>query len=298
MHGRLRVRHGGVHTVTVRGSCLCGAVRWEADGPFEFLSHCYCGRCRKAHSAAFATYVMSPAGGFRLTGREHVRTFRTSPTGERPFCLHCGSVVADGAEWQGLVQMPAGALDDDPGVRPVAHILVGSKAPWWEIRDAVPQFDGYPPGIDMAVLGDLPPADPPSGKPRGSCLCGDVAYVVEGTPSHVVLCHCSRCRKINGAAHNAMLWTTGEPVRFTRGEASLVTYAVAGTLFRQRFCPRCGAKMPAYSEEFGFSFVPMGTLDDDPGIRPSGHLYVGSKAPWYELPDDGLPRHETLPGMG
>ena len=280
----------------VHGSCLCGAVRWEAEGPFQFMSHCHCGRCRKAHGAAFATYVMSPARGFRLHGGEHVRTYRTSPTLARPFCARCGSVVADGAEWQGLVQMPAGALDDDPGERPVAHILVASKAPWWDIHDDVTRFDGYPPGLDLPVLDDLPPADAPGGKPRGSCLCGDVAYVVEGTPTHVVLCHCSRCRKAHGAAHASTLWTTGAPVRFTRGEASLVTYRVPEAQFYvSRFCPRCGSKMPRHEPALESSFIPMGTLDDDPQIRPTGHIFVGSKAPWYDVPDDGLPRFDTYP---
>jgi hypothetical protein len=282
---------------TVRGSCLCGAVAWEADGPFEFMSHCHCSRCRKAHATAFATYVMFPAAGFRLLrGRDAIRATRTSAQLSRPFCVRCGSVVADGGAWQGFTQMPCGALDDDPGVRPVAHIFAASKAPWWEIRDPLRQFEAYPPGLDLEVLPDAPSPEPPSSKPRGRCLCGNVAYVVEGTPAHVVLCHCSRCRKAHGAAHATTLWTHGAPVRFTHGEGTLAMYQVPGSQFHvRRFCPRCGSSMPRHDATLGVSFVPMGTLDDDPGMRPGAHIFVGSKAPWYELPDDGVPRYETYP---
>jgi len=282
---------------TVRGSCLCGAVSWDAGRPFELMSHCHCSRCRKAHATAFATYVLAPAPGFRLHGREHVRSFQSSPTLSRPFCSRCGSVVPDAAEWEGRVMMPAGVLDDDPGVRPLAHIFVGSKAPWWQIRDAVPQWEAFPPGIDVPPVADRRPVDPPSGAPRGSCLCGAVAYVVPGEPKYLVLCHCSRCRKAQAAAHATTLWTAGEPVRFTRGEDSLQTFRVPDARFyTQRFCPRCGSTMPRHAPELGFSFVPMGTLDDDPGAVPTGgHVFVGSKAPWYDLPDDGLPRYEEYP---
>jgi hypothetical protein len=281
----------------VRGSCLCGAVAWEAAGPFQMMSHCHCSRCRKVHGTAFGTYVMSPAEGFRiLRGRDDIRTYRSSAALARPFCGRCGSVVPDGEPWEGFVQMPAGALDDDPGVRPLAHIFAASKAPWWEIRDALPRFDAYPPGVDFPVLDDLPARAPESEKPRGSCLCGDVAYVVNGSPLRVVICHCSRCRKAQAAAHATTLWTEGDPVHFTRGESSLATYRVPGAqFFHQVFCRRCGSTMPRNATDLGYSFVPMGTLDDDPGLRAAGHIFVGSKAPWYELPDDGLPRWEEMP---
>jgi hypothetical protein len=52
--------------------------------------------------------------------------------------------------------------------------------------------------------------------------------------------------------------------------------------------------MPRVDRERGFAVVPMGALDDDPGIRPQRHIFVGSKAPWYEIAD-GLPRDVEFP---
>ena len=56
-----------------RGSCLCGGVAWEADGPFDLMSHCHCSICRKAHGAAFATYVAVPAAGFPKSWRSRAK---------------------------------------------------------------------------------------------------------------------------------------------------------------------------------------------------------------------------------
>jgi hypothetical protein len=65
---------------------------------------------------------------------------------ERTFCGDCGSSLL--FRFDGLpdaVWVAAGTLDDDPGIRPDAHIFVASKACWYEIADALPQHAGYPP---------------------------------------------------------------------------------------------------------------------------------------------------------
>src|SRR5690349_10075592 len=129
---------------TVHASCLCGAVAWEVEPPLQFMSHCHCSRCRKAHGAAFATYVMCLPDQFRLVrGADAIGRFDTPAGFTRCFCTRCGGVVSDGRPWDGLVGFPAGPLDDDPDVRPVAHIFVASKAPWFTIADEVKRFDAY-----------------------------------------------------------------------------------------------------------------------------------------------------------
>jgi hypothetical protein len=151
-----------------RASCLCGDVTWEIDGPFELSSHCHCSRCRKTHGTAFATYVAGPVASFRLHGRERVARWESSPGFFRCFCARCGSVVP-GDPFDERIFVPAGNFDDEPGAAALAHIFVASKAPWYEIADALPRFDAYPDFVDAPVLPDRAPLDPP-GKPRGSCL--------------------------------------------------------------------------------------------------------------------------------
>lgn len=274
-------------------SCLCGDVAWELDGPFEFMSHCHCSRCRKTHGAAFGTYVAGPVEGFRLRGRARVTRWESSPGFVRCFCGRCGSVVP-GDAFEGRVFVPAGNFDGDFDLRPLAHIFVASKAPWFEIRDALPRFDAYPAGVNAPVLPDRPPLDAP-GAPRGSCLCGGVTYVVAGQPLRCWSCHCGRCRKARSAAHASNLFTSSDGVRFTRGEDLLVSYKVPEARhFTHVFCRTCGSSLPRIDRDRNLAVVPMGALDDDPGIRPQAHIFTASKAPWYDIADD-LPQHAEYP---
>ncbi len=131
----------------IRGACLCGGVRFEIErtvGPFEL---CHCNRCRKASGSAFVAAVGVRTADFRLLqGLELIRTY-DAPILEHPpayrtaFCTRCGSPTPapdPGADW---FEIPAGLLENDPGLRPDKHIFVELKAPWFEIADDLPQLD-------------------------------------------------------------------------------------------------------------------------------------------------------------
>src|SRR2546421_872463 len=253
------------------------------------MSHCHCSRCRKAHGAAFATTVAAPASALALRGGEEVVRWRPpGGGGDRCFCRRCGSVVPSSSG--DLVFAPAGNFDDDPGVRPGMHMFVASRAPWYEICDGLPRFDAYPPEIDAPSLPERPPLDPP-GRPRGSCLCGAVTYVLDGAPLKRRYCHCTRCRKARSAAHAANMTTAFDGVRFTRGEDELARYKVPDArFFTNVFCQHCGSPMPRRDADRQISVVPMGSLDDDPGARATGHIFVAFKAPWYDIADE-LPQY-------
>ena len=281
--------------MAIRGSCLCGDVRFEIDPQFEFMGSCHCSMCRKMHGTAFETTLGMDASHVRwLSGREGVRTYESSPGGFRPFCGRCGSTVPNPVE-QGRVFVPAGLLDDDPGIRSQADIFVGSKAPWHEIAGSTPQFEAYPPGYGDAV----PYArrtEPAAGKVRGSCCCGGVAYEID-TPvaGPICNCHCGRCRKARAAAHASNLFVELPHFRWLRGEELIASYKVPeAERFTQAFCRTCGSAVPFVSVPRNRAVVPAGSLDDDPGAREDIHIFVGSKAPWWEIADD-LPQHDTYP---
>ncbi|MDH3646767.1 MAG: GFA family protein [Gammaproteobacteria bacterium] len=133
--------------MTVQGGCLCGAVRYEISGPLGDAGSCYCSMCRRAHGAAFGTYAKLNENDFKwLSGEEMVAKFESSPNGFRCFCRTCGSPLGAGADGDKLGWVTLGTIEGDPGVRPQAHIFVGSKAPWYEITDGLPQFEEWPPG--------------------------------------------------------------------------------------------------------------------------------------------------------
>ncbi len=277
----------------MKGSCLCGNVTWEIEGPLDHMAHCHCSRCRKTHGTAFATYAAAPAAAFRLNGRESVVRWQSSPDYARCFCRQCGSVVPSDP-FGDSVFIPAGNFDGDPGMRPLAHVFVASKAPWYEIRDSLPQFDAYPPGFDAPVLPDREPLNPRGGA-RGSCLCGKVTFVIDGTPIGCWNCHCGRCRKARSAAHATNLFLPADALCFTSGEGEVVSYKVPDAIrFAQHFCRTCGAKAPRIDRERGIVGIPMGAFDDDPAFKPQAHIFVASKAPWFEISDD-LPQHAEYP---
>ncbi|MGH0029305.1 MAG: GFA family protein [Myxococcota bacterium] len=130
----------------VRGSCLCGGVRFElAEVPLIAL--CHCSMCRKANGSAFEAGAAVPSSSVRLTaGQDLIQQYESSPGTRRNFCRVCGSRVPSQSKDGRIHFVPAGLLDDDPGVRPALHMFVGSKAPWWEITDDLPRFEEWVPG--------------------------------------------------------------------------------------------------------------------------------------------------------
>jgi hypothetical protein len=280
-----------------QGSCLCGAVRYEIDGPFKTMLSCHCSICRKHHGTLFATFVSAPLAGFRwLSGEDKITRYRSSDQFDRPFCSICGSAVATPVQHLGLVFAPAGPLEGDPGIRPQGHIFAGSKAPWYEITDGLAQYDEYPPSFTKvhAVPGPDKPAHR-DGVVHGSCLCDDIEFEFTGIPSRVMNCHCSRCRHSRGAAHATNVFLSADQFRWLKGGDKAKRYKVPeAERFAVCFCPRCGGKVPSVSTAANFAMIPAGSLDDAPGMEPLAHIFVGSKAPWFDITDN-LPQYQEYP---
>jgi len=131
----------------LRGSCLCGGVRYEISGPLSYPLNCHCSMCRKAHGAAFRSRARVKADDFRWTqGAELVTYYESSPGNHRGFCRVCGSPLLSRFDHDPkFYGLPLGALDDDPGIKPGFHVFVAYKAPWYDITDELPQFAELPP---------------------------------------------------------------------------------------------------------------------------------------------------------
>ena len=128
------------------GSCLCGAIKYEISGPVGRSLYCHCSMCRKWHGTAFRTRLAVPQHSFRFVcGERMLTSYRSSADTVKTFCRVCGSPMVN--SWDpdpdnyGLAM---GTLDSDPGVRPSCHVFVGSKAPWYEIHDELPQYEEFP----------------------------------------------------------------------------------------------------------------------------------------------------------
>jgi hypothetical protein len=132
----------------MKGSCLCGAVRFSVTGTPTAFDLCHCSRYRASSGSAFVAELVFKAAEFEWTsGGSLVKTYaapvRNTPPGyRRAFCTVCGAPVptVDGD----IIRIPAGTLVDDPNIRPQRHIFVDFKAPWFQITDSLDQFRTKP----------------------------------------------------------------------------------------------------------------------------------------------------------
>jgi hypothetical protein len=127
----------------LRGGCWCGKVGFEVEDAFLYAANCHCSNCRAATGSAFKSFAGIEREKLTLTkGHDEIAVHGTDELNDTR-CGTCGSflysVVRDGA----YAHVAMGSLIDAPGIRPQEHIFVGSKAPWFEITDDLPQFDEY-----------------------------------------------------------------------------------------------------------------------------------------------------------
>ena len=128
---------------------------------------------------------------------------------------------------------------------------------------------------------------------KGSCLCRRVQYEIDGDLEDVLNCHCSMCRKLHASAFRTRAKVQASSWITTQGEEFIKFYE-SSPGEHKGFCSECGSslftKFDAYPEVLGF---PLGTLDTDPKVTATRHVYVANKAPWYEITDT-LPQSEEF----
>jgi hypothetical protein len=123
----------------------------------------------------------------------------------------------------------------------------------------------------------------------GRCLCGAVHYAVADEFVYAANCHCSNCRRATGSAFKPFAGIERGKLAVTEGEDDLMIFGDENG--HDARCKVCGSFLYSVVRDGRFVHVAMGTLVDDPTIRPAGHIFVGSKAPRFTITDD-LPRYE------
>jgi len=129
----------------------------------------------------------------------------------------------------------------------------------------------------------------------GSCLCGTVRYEIAPPFLGMVHCHCSRCRKGTGTGHATNLYTAPGQLKFLAGEENIARYDLpTAKSFGKWFCKTCGGPVPRLTRNKTRIVVPAGTLDSLPQLKPTDHIFWGSRAPWGCGSSD-LPTHAEYP---
>lgn len=123
----------------------------------------------------------------------------------------------------------------------------------------------------------------------GRCFCGLAEYAVADEFLYAANCHCSNCRRTTGAAFKPFAGIERHKLLVTKGGEQLLIFGEADA--NDTHCRACGSLLYSVVRDGKFVHVAMGTLTDLPGIRPSHHIFVGSKAPWFTITDD-LPQYE------
>lgn len=148
----------------------------------------------------------------------------------------------------------------------------------------------------------------------GSCLCRAITYQITATPLYSAYCHCSQCRRFSGSAFAAIAGFRMSDLKVMTGAELLASYtktadadvavapaegrSIGGVTTRLRFCKACGSSM--FAEKIsegteGLVHLRLGTVETPLSFRPQAHVHLASKAAWFEIPTDGLPRFEGAP---
>jgi hypothetical protein len=117
---------------------------------------------------------------------------------------------------------------------------------------------------------------------RGSCICGDVAFEVDGPFDRFLNCHCSRCRKATGTAHSCEVIVKASAFRWLRGEGSVMRFDLPqAKSFATAFCKQCGSPMPHLTRSGREAIIHAGAFDNPLGATPDRHVHWASRADWY-----------------
>lgn len=125
------------------GSCECGAVRYRVADEFLYAANCHCSRCRAATGSAFKAFAGIERAKLNLEEGSGALLVHGSAELNDTRCATCGSLLFSVVREGEYVHVALGSLVDAPRIRPTEHIFVGSKAPWFEITDDLPQAEEY-----------------------------------------------------------------------------------------------------------------------------------------------------------
>ncbi len=117
----------------------------------------------------------------------------------------------------------------------------------------------------------------------GSCLCGKVAFTIEGDLSPPSACHCGQCRKQSGHVWSST-WTHQDNLSFTASDT--LRWFRASETARRGFCSECGSFLFWQHNEEDTISISMGALGEPTGLKLSKHIFVADKGDYYDISDD------------
>jgi hypothetical protein len=127
---------------------------------------------------------------------------------------------------------------------------------------------------------------------QGSCVCGGMRFEISGPLEGIQKCHCSICRKASGTDSIATIVVSADQLKWISGEDLIRTFERPSG-YGTAFCSVCGSPAPDPNAKRTRYGIPAGSIDGDPPLRVTGHIFVGSKASWDTIADDA-PKLDTV----
>jgi len=122
------------------GSCLCGAVQYEFEGPTRDVIACHCTACRK-QSGHFWTSISVHNEQFRFTEEKGLKWYHASDHSRRGFCGECGSFIAFETMGSGKISPSAGSVNGPTGLKTIGHIYTATKGDYYDLESGIPAYD-------------------------------------------------------------------------------------------------------------------------------------------------------------
>ncbi|KGJ89424.1 GFA family protein [Thalassotalea sp. ND16A] len=129
----------------------------------------------------------------------------------------------------------------------------------------------------------------------GKCLCEEIEFEINGTLPNFYQCHCSLCRKLSGSASDTATFLDKTQFQWLKGKESIFSFETS-TGYRSDFCRVCGSTVPHLMNNKRQYWVPAGLLEGELDSIVTSHIFVGSKAHWDIIGDDGV-QHTEMPDI-
>lgn len=128
----------------IKGSCCCGAIKFELANPPSMMGTCHCSRCRKLGASVFV--FVKKADFSLIQGAESIERFKPVAPYKysRTFCRVCGTALGEVGSTSDSFPIAANCLDDAPMIENSFHEFVSEKPTWYKICDDVKQFSHHP----------------------------------------------------------------------------------------------------------------------------------------------------------
>lgn len=127
-----------------KGGCLCGAIEFAFQPPSLWCAHCHCTLCRRAHGAAFVTWVGVDKARFNFLKQDSLKWYRSSQEAERGFCTTCGSsLFFRSRRWPTEIHIARANVAGELDIEPAVHVSYGARqVPWFQFEDRLPHRNG------------------------------------------------------------------------------------------------------------------------------------------------------------